>query len=61
MLKEKILLSEKYNGPSEKKIVFDYYKSIPIDIVKSFIRKNPKLWEHLIGKDRRVSESEYKW
>lgn len=61
MLKEKIQLSEKYNGPLEKKIVFDYYKSIPIDIVKSFIRKNPKLWEYLIGKDRRVSESEYKW
>ncbi len=61
MLKEKILLSEKYNGPSEKSILVAYYKSIPIDFIKSVIRKNPRLWLLMIGQKRAISKDAYRW
>ena len=61
MLKEKILLSKKYNGPSTNKIILNYYKGCLFYFLKRGIRKNKKLWNLMIGKKRQISDNDFVW
>lgn len=57
LIKEEIRVAEKYGGYSSKRIYFNWIKGLPRHYLVRIIKKFPKLWYLLIGKERNINEN----